>query len=62
MLSDLLRVVRLSGAALFRGDLSAPWALKTADSTKLAHILLPKAKRLPLFHLVAEGRCWIALP
>ena len=62
VLSDLLRVVRLSGAALFRGDLSAPWALKTVDSTKIAHILLPKAKRLLSFHLVAEGRCWIALP
>lgn len=62
VLSDLLRVVRLSGTMLFRGDLSAPWALKTVDSTKLAHILFPKAKRLLLFHLVAEGRCWIALP
>jgi AraC-like DNA-binding protein len=62
VLSYLLRVVRLSGAALFRGDLSAPWAVKTVDSTKLAHIVLPKAKRPLLFHLVAEGHCWIALP
>ncbi|MGH8469760.1 MAG: AraC family transcriptional regulator [Gammaproteobacteria bacterium] len=62
VLSDVLRVVRLSDAVLFRGELSAPWALESLDSAQLAPVLLPDAKRLALFHLVAEGCCWIALP
>ena len=62
VLSDLLRLVRLTGAVLFRGDLSAPWAFETMSSAQVARILLPGAKRLMMFHLVAQGRCWIALP
>ena len=62
VLSDLLRVVRLTGAVFFRGDLSAPWAFESMHKEQLARMLLPGAKRLVLFHLVAEGGCWIALP
>jgi AraC-like DNA-binding protein len=62
VLSDLLRVVRLTGAVLFRGDLSAPWAFETLDSTQLAAMLLPGARRLVLFHLVSQGECFIAMP
>jgi AraC family transcriptional regulator, alkane utilization regulator len=62
VLSDLLRVVRLTGAVLFRGELTAPWAFETMDSAHLAAMLLPGARRLVLFHVVAQGRCWIALP
>lgn len=62
VLSDLLRVVRLTGAVLFRGELSAPWAFETLSPAKLAAIVLPGARRLVLFHLVAQGECWIALP
>jgi AraC-like DNA-binding protein len=61
VLSDVLRVVRLSGAVLFRGDFSAPWAVRTPEPTELARMLLPGARQLLLFHLVAEGRCWIKL-
>ena len=62
VLSDLLRVVRLSGAVLFRGDLTTPWAFESMDSTQLARMLLPHARRLALFHVVAKGRCWLKLP
>jgi len=46
VLSDLLRVVRLTGAVLFRGDLSAPWAFETLDSTQLAAMLLRRVRTL----------------
>ncbi|MEO8249176.1 MAG: AraC family transcriptional regulator [Burkholderiales bacterium] len=62
VLSDLLRVVRLSGAVLFRGDLTTPWAFESMDSSQLARMLLPRAKWLALFHVVAKGRCWLKLP
>jgi len=61
VLSDVLRVVRLSGAILFRGELAAPWAMKTPEAGDLAKVLMPGAKQLMLFHLIAEGHCWIDL-
>jgi AraC family transcriptional regulator, alkane utilization regulator len=60
-LSDVLRVVRLSGVILFRCDMTAPWAIAASQSAPLARALLPGAKQLMPFHLVSEGRCWIAL-
>ncbi len=61
VLSDVLRVVRLTGAVFFRGDLSAPWAFEPMHKEQLARMLLPGAKRLVLFHVVAQGGCWIEL-
>jgi AraC family transcriptional regulator, alkane utilization regulator len=61
VLSDLLRVVRLSGAVLVRGDLTAPWTVETPPPAQLARRLLPGARRLVILHVVAEGHCWIAL-
>jgi AraC family transcriptional regulator, alkane utilization regulator len=61
VLSDVLRVVRLSGAVLFRCEFSVPWAVITPDPAELARLLLPGAKQLMLFHLVAQGRCSIGL-
>jgi AraC-like DNA-binding protein len=61
LLSDLLRVVRLSGAVLLRGHLSAPWAVGSLPPTQIAPRLLPGARRLVPMHVVAEGHCSIAL-
>ena len=32
VLSDVLRVVRLSGAVFFTADFSSPWAVESPDS------------------------------
>jgi AraC-like DNA-binding protein len=61
VLSDVLRVLELSGAICFRAELSAPWALAVPDSRVTTPRLLPSAARLVLFHVVVSGRCWIAL-
>jgi hypothetical protein len=61
VLSDVLRVIHLSGAIFFRADLAAPWAVRTASAAELARLMLPGAKQLLLFHIIAHGRCWIAL-
>lgn len=61
VLSDVLRVVRLSGAVLFRCEFSLPWAVVTPEPAELARLVLPGAKQIMLFHLVAKGRCWIGL-
>jgi AraC-like DNA-binding protein len=61
LLSDLLRVVRLSGAVLLRGHLSAPWAVGSLPPTQIAPRLLPGARRLVPMHVVAAGHCRIAV-
>jgi AraC-like DNA-binding protein len=58
VLSDVLRVVRLSGALFFTAELSAPWALESPDSASLASVL-PNAECLALFHVLVEGECWV---
>ena len=62
MLSDLLHVLRLSHPQFFRSDLYAPWALRSAGPAELARVLRPGPRRLIQFHIIARGRCWIALP
>jgi AraC-like DNA-binding protein len=61
VLSDLLRSIRISGAVLFRAELSAPWAVAAPASQSVAPLLKPDAERLVLFHLVAEGECWVQI-
>jgi AraC-like DNA-binding protein len=58
ILSEVLGVIRISGACLFHGEFSAPWCVATPPAHEMARRLLPGAKRLILFHIVAEGECW----
>lgn len=58
-LSELLRLVRLTGAVFVQGELSAPFAVHTPCSSVLAATLMPHAEHLIEYHLVLEGRCWI---
>ena len=61
-LSDVLRVVQLTGAAFLDAKFSAPWcAIVPADSA-LCSAYLPPAECIVSFHLVTEGRCWAMLP
>jgi len=58
LLSDVLRSIRLSGAVLFRGEFSAPWAVAAPPARTVAALLHPDAAHLVLFHVVAEGSAW----
>jgi AraC family transcriptional regulator, alkane utilization regulator len=59
VLSDVLRVVRLSGAVFFAGEFSSPWAFESPPSEKLAPLILPRAECLTIFHVLTEGKCWV---
>lgn len=61
LLSDVLRVVRLSGAVFLRGEFAAPWGFTSPGATELANVLSPGASRLVLFHVVMEGVCHVTL-
>jgi AraC-like DNA-binding protein len=58
VLSDVLRVVRLSGSVFFMGEFSAPWALDEPRADELAAYAMPNAECVVLFHILAEGGCY----
>ena len=64
VLSDVLGVVRLSGAVFFKAEFSAPWAIESRREL-LATIVKPDVECLVLFHILIEGECVVecgALP
>ena len=64
VLSDVLRVVRLSGAVFFTAEFSSPWALESKPEL-LASIVKPEVECVVLFHILIEGECIVecgALP
>src|SRR5215831_4901352 len=59
VLSDVLRVVRLSGAVFFAGEFTSPWAFESPPPEKLAPLILPRAECFTIFHVLAEGQFWV---
>jgi AraC-like DNA-binding protein len=58
VLSDVLRVVRLSGAVFFNAEFSAPWSISSPQGRDLASMILPTAECVSLFHVLVDGECW----
>ncbi len=54
-LSDVLRLVRLTGAVFLHGELSAPWGLSAPSASAAEHHLV-------YYHLVTEGTCVAIMP
>ena len=61
LLIDVLAAVRLAGAIFLRAEYTSPWAYESPPSDALTSLLRPGAKRLILFHIIAEGSCWITV-
>jgi AraC-like DNA-binding protein len=59
VLSDILRVFRVTGAAMLRAEFNAPWGCETPTASAIAGLLHPGATRLIIFHIIAEGTCWV---
>ena len=57
-LSDVLRVVRLSGGMFFRVRLRAPYAVTSMDSQTMMRMFAPGADHILPFHLVTKGPMW----
>jgi AraC-like DNA-binding protein len=60
VLSDVLRVVRLSGAVFFTADFSSPWAIESPLPDLLASAVMPEAECVVLFHILVDGACEVA--
>jgi AraC-like DNA-binding protein len=58
---QVLDLVRLNGAIFFRSQFRSPWSYTSPPVLELAGALPHVPGSLVLFHIVAEGQCWIAL-
>jgi AraC family transcriptional regulator, alkane utilization regulator len=61
-LSEVLRLVRLTGAVFLNGEFTAPWAVESPPSHVLSRSLLPRAEYVVEYHVVAKGSCFIRVP
>jgi AraC-like DNA-binding protein len=59
VLSEVLRVVRLSGAIHFLGEFTRPWAFMSSSPYILPARLMPGAEAISPFHVATSGSCWI---
>ena len=59
-LSDMLRLVKLTGAVYFAADFSAPWCI-SADADAASSVM-PEGEHMIFFHLLTQGICLAKLP
>ena len=60
-LSDVLSVIRLTGAVFLQMELRAQWSYVTAPARAIANVLMPDADHVIPYHLLVEGTCWTSL-
>jgi AraC-like DNA-binding protein len=60
-LSEVLRAVRLSGAAFFAVDASAPWVAETPPGRAIGAHLMPGAEHVIDYHVITSGSCWAGI-
>lgn len=59
VLSEVLRIVRLSGAIHFCGEFTQPWAFSTSPPDMLAaRLKVPEGSVTP-FHVIVDGSCLV---
>lgn len=58
---QVLSLVRLTGAIFFRSDFRSPWSYTSPSTAELEGALPAGTGSLVMFHIVAEGSCWIEM-
>jgi AraC-like DNA-binding protein len=61
-LSDVLRIVRLTGAVFMDAEFTAPWCIGEPSGVEVCIEHMPQAQHVVIYHLVAEGRCEVSVP
>jgi len=61
VLSDVLKIVRLTGSIFFTANLYENWSIKSPGPEVLLKNMPCKAECVSLFHIITEGRCWFKL-
>jgi AraC-like DNA-binding protein len=57
----VLDLVRLTGAIFFRSEFRSPWAYTSPPAVELEGAVPSSPGSLVMFHIVAEGSCWVKL-
>ncbi len=57
-LSDVLKTVRMTGAAFFNVSGTNPWVAEQPTPEMVLPMVLPGAEHLIAYHIVTEGRCF----
>jgi AraC-like DNA-binding protein len=60
-LSEILRVVRLTGAIFINARFTAPWCYYSPSADTAAPLLEPAADRVVIFHMLTEGDCFVEM-
>jgi AraC-like DNA-binding protein len=60
-LAAALDHLRLDGAIFLRGEYTEAWAYESPTGEMMAGLLRPGRERLLFFHIIAGGRCWVAI-
>jgi AraC-like DNA-binding protein len=60
-LATALNGLRLEGAIFLRAEYRERWAYESMSGPATAAMLRPGTDRVILFHVVAAGRCWVAV-
>ena len=60
-LSDVLRMVQLTGALFFLMEASSPWGVEVPTAAAFAPIILPRARHIISYHIVTEGQGWASV-
>jgi len=55
-LSDLLRIVRLTGAVFMDAEFTEPWCIGEPAGVEMCAGDMPDAQHVVIYHLVTEGR------
>jgi hypothetical protein len=61
LISSALERLRVEGAIFLRGEYTEEWAYESPTGELMASLLRPGRERLLYFHIVANGRCWVAI-
>jgi AraC-like DNA-binding protein len=61
-LSDVLGVIRLTGAVFLSAELTAPWSVLAGLGSGDRAAYMPDAKHLVYYHLVTQGSCLATVP
>lgn len=61
-LSDVLRMVKLTGALFFLVDASFPWGVEVPHADAFSSIILPRAQHMVSYHIILKGSGWAGIP
>src|SRR5262249_56559705 len=61
-LSDVLRIVRLTGAVFMDAEFTDPWCIGEPSGVEVCIEHMPGAQHVVIYHLVTEGKCDVAVP